>query len=75
MTHPRRDVDCGDVILSGVAHRLVSQEHKAFGGVRGHPGAVIRHAHVCLIPVLPGQKKTAGIMYKSKKKIYCPTVS
>lgn len=55
MTYPSRDVDSGDVIHGWVAHRLLSQEHKAFGVVCGHHPVIFHHAHIVLIPVLPGQ--------------------
>lgn len=54
MTHPGRNVDSGDVIHGWVTHRLLSQENKAFGVVRGHL-AIIHHTHVVLVPVLPGE--------------------
>ena len=57
MTHPGGNVDSGDFIHRGVTHRLLWQEHKAFGVVSRHPRAILRHAHIVLIPVLPEEIK------------------
>lgn len=53
MTHPDRNIDSGDVIHRGVTHRLLWQEHETFGVVSRHPRAILHHAHIVLIPVLP----------------------
>lgn len=66
MTHPGGNVDRGDVIHEGVTHRLLWQEHETFDVVSRHPGAILHHAHIVLIPVLPEKKKT-------KTHTYCCT--
>lgn len=57
MTHPDGNIDSGDAIHRGVTHRLLWQEHETFGVVSRHPRAILHHAHIVLIPVLPEKIK------------------
>lgn len=62
MTHPGRDVDSGDVILSWITHRFLPQEHKAFRVICGDHFAICHHAYVVLVPVLPVQTREKNVI-------------
>lgn len=57
ITHPDRNVDSADAVHKGVTHRLLWQEHETFGVVSRHPCAILHHADIVLIPVLPEKIK------------------